>query len=102
MSARSRTVLPGRAPRRRPTTPVLAMPVRVSIPRLAQPLGDEAGGVLLLEAEFGVLVQIAAVGDDLRADLPGGVHDRQLRNQDLPPVSLPALAGPLLASIGGF
>ena len=39
----------------------------------AQPLGDEAGGVLLVEAELGVLVQVAAVGDDAGGDLLGAL-----------------------------
>src|SRR5579859_4984719 len=70
MSARSRTVLPGRPPRSSPTTPVPAMPVCTSRPWSRS---DEAGGLVLLEPELGMGVQAPAVGHDLRGDvLEGG------------------------------
>ncbi len=47
-------------------------------PQRAQPLGDDAGGAVLFEAQLGVLVQIAPGCDDLGRDLGRDV-DRQRR-----------------------
>src|SRR5688572_25146861 len=48
----------------------------------AQPLGDEAGSLLLPESELRVLVEIAPVGNDSRSDLLGALtqlHDTHHR-----------------------
>ena len=59
MSARSpieRGELPTRST---PTTPVLPTPRCTSMPNAGEPLGDELGGALLLEAELGMRVDVA-------------------------------------------
>ena len=69
MSARSMIVLPGAraahdADDAGPPDPVVDLEAE-----RAQPRGDERGGAVFLEAQFGVLVQIAADRDDLGDDL---------------------------------
>ena len=89
MSARSRTRLP------RPLAAVQhADDAGLGDPRLelievegAQPLDDEARGVLLLEAQFGVLVEVAAVGDHAGGDLLGALA--QFGNRDHRAMSFP-------------
>ena len=69
MSARSMIVFPGRGPRSTPTTPVPPMPFGHLVSEGAQAARDERGGAMLFEAEFGVLMEVAAHGDDVGDDV---------------------------------
>ena len=66
MSARNATTGPGRPPRRTPTTPLIATPVRTSSPSRRQFRRDDAGRAHFAVAELGMLVQVTPPRDHLR------------------------------------
>ena len=76
MSARMASTGPGRPPSIRPTTPVRADAGLVADAETGQFARDDAGSAHLLEAEFGMGMDVAADFDQCRLDALCGVADR--------------------------
>ena len=82
MSARSATTGPGWPPFSTPTTPVCAtFSLHLVEAERAQVVGDDLRGAHLAVAELGVLVDVAAPGDDAGLDRVGGRGDRRIEGE---------------------
>ena len=75
MSARSATTGPGLPPFRMPTTPVPRDAGLHLHAQGAQVVRDDLRGADFLQPQLGMLVEVAAPGDDLRQDLGGRAID---------------------------